>query len=175
MFKMPFTTFHLIAGISVKSVFPRYFSFSTFAFSNIFIDSEVLYFLIITGVPYHRFFHTFIGASLIAIFVVILCKPICEYCLRIWNKTFKMEKFTFFKTDLKITRFAAWSGALIGAYSQLILDSIMHSDISVFFPLTEYNGLHRIISVESLHDLCFMLFFIGIVIFVLKKLTSSKR
>ena len=69
-----------------------------------------------------------------------------------------MEKFSWFRTEVKIKKFAAWSGALIGAYSQLILDSIMHRDMSPFFPFSDYNRLRRIKSVETLHDLCIGLF-----------------
>ena len=69
-----------------------------------------------------------------------------------------------------MSKFAAWTGALIGAYSQLILDSIMHRDMSPFFPFSDYNGLQRIISIETLHDLCTGLFVLGILIFVVRKL-----
>ena len=138
---MPFTTFHLKAGTSVKSIVPQYFSFSAFALTNIFIDSEVLFYLFTTGIPSHKLSHTFFGATLIGIFVGVFCKPICEFGLRIWNKTFRMEKFSWFRTEVKISKFAAWSGALIGAYSQLILDSIMHRDMSPFFPFSEINLL----------------------------------
>ncbi len=167
---MPFTSFHLIPGTSVKSVVPQYFSFSTLALTNILIDSELLYYLFTTGIPSHKLFDTLLGVTLIAIFVGMFCKPICEFGLRVWNKTLKMEKFNWFRTDLKIAKFAAWSGALIGAFSQLILDSIIHRDMSPFFPFSDYNGLQRIISVGTLHDLCAGLFGLGILIFVLRKL-----
>ena len=171
---MPFTSFHLIAGTSVKSISPKYFSFSTFALTNILIDSEVLYYLFTTGIPSHKLFHTLFGVTLIGIFVGTFCKPICEFGLRVWNKTFRMEKFSWFRTEVKISKFAAWSGALIGAYSQLILDSIMHRDMSPFFPFSDYNGLQRIISVGTLHDLCTGLFVLGILIYVLRKLVIRK-
>ena len=167
---MPFTTYHLIAGTAAKSITPKYFCFSTFALTNILIDSEVLYYLLATGIPSHKFFHTLFGVTLIGIFVGMFCKPICEFGLRVWNKTFRMEKFSWFRTEVKIQTFAAWSGALIGAYSQLILDSIMHRDMSPFSPFSDYNGLQRIISVSTLHDLCTGLFVLGLFIFVLRKL-----
>ena len=167
---MPFTTFHLIAGTSIKSVVPHYFSFSTFALTNALIDSEVLYFLFKTGIPSHKLFHTFFGATLIGIFVGMFCKPICEFGLTVWNKTLRMEKLWWFRTEVKISKFASLSGALIGAYSQLILDSIMHRDMYPFFPFSDYNGLQRIISVGTLHDLCTGLFVLGILIFVFRKL-----
>ena len=167
---MPFTTYHLIAGTPLKALGPKYFSFSTFALTNILIDCEVLYYLFTTGIPSHKLFHTFFGVTLIGIFVGLFCKPICEFGLRLWNKTLRMQKFSWSRTEITIQKFAAWSGALIGAYSQLILDSIMHRDMSPFFPFSDYNGLQGIISVGSLHDLCTGLFVLGILIFVVRKL-----
>ena len=81
-----------------------------------------------------------------------------------------MENLWWFRTEVKISKFAGWSGALIGAYSQLILDSIMHRDMSPFFPFSDYNSLHKVISVGTLHDLCTGLFVLGILIFVFRKL-----
>ena len=75
-----------------------------------------------------------------------------------------------FSCKVRISKFAGWSGALIGAYSQLILDSIMHRDMSPFFPFSDYNGLQRVISIGTLHDLCTGLFVLGILIFVFRKL-----
>ena len=59
-FYLPFTTFHLIAGTSVKSVSPHYFSFTTFALTNVIIDSKVIYYLFMTGIPSYKLFHTFL-------------------------------------------------------------------------------------------------------------------
>ena len=36
-----------------------------------------------------------------------------------------MEKIKWFKTQIKINNFSSWIGAITGALSQLILDSIM--------------------------------------------------
>ena len=128
---MPFTPFHIVAGTSFKSIFPKYFSWSTFALTNILIDCEALYYYFTTGVLSHKFFHTIIGVSIVAIICATLGKPICELGLRIWNKNFKMEKIKWLKTDIKINKISSWSGALIGAYSQLIFDSIMHHQTKI--------------------------------------------
>ena len=44
---------------------------------------------------------------------------------------------------------AAWSGALIGAWSHLLLDSFMHEDIKPFSPFTDANPLLGVISVGN--------------------------
>ena len=167
---MPFTPFHIVAGTSIKSVFPKYFSFSTFALTNVLIDCEALYYYFTTGVLSHKFFHTIFGVSIVAIICATLGKPVCEFGLRIWNKTLKMENIKWFKTEIKINNFSSWIGAITGALSQLILDSIMHRDMTPLFPFSNQNIFLRIVSVENLHYICLVLFLIGVFIYLLKKL-----
>ena len=167
---MPFTPYHILAGTSVKSVFPKYFSFSTFTLTNVLIDCEALYYYFTTGVLSHKFFHTIFGVSIVAIICATLGKPVCEFGLRIWNKTLKMENIKWFKTEIKINNFSSWIGAITGALSQLILDSIMHRDMTPLFPFSNQNIFLRIVSVENLHYICLVLFLIGVFIYLLKKL-----
>ena len=167
---MPFTPFHIIAGTSIKSVIPKYFSFSTFALTNVLIDCEALYYYFTTGILEHKFFHTIFGVSIVAIVCATLGKPVCEFGLRIWNKILKMENIKWFKTEIKINNFSSWIGAITGALSQLILDSIMHRDMTPLFPFSNENIFLRIVSVENLHYICLGLFLIGIFIYLLKKL-----
>ena len=171
---MPFTPFHIVAGTSIKSVCPKYFSWSTFALTNVLIDCEPLSYFFTTGALSHKFFHTIIGGSIIAIICATLGKPFCEFGLRIWNKNFKMENIEWLKTNSKISNISSWSGALIGAYSHLLFDSIMHRDVTPFSPFTNHNGLLRIISIENLHYICLGLFAIGIFVYLLRKLFLNK-
>ena len=76
---MPFTPYHIVAGASVKSVFPKYFSFSTFTLTNVLIDCEALYYYFTTGVLSHKFFHTIFGVSIFAVVCATLGKPVCEF------------------------------------------------------------------------------------------------
>ena len=104
---MPFTPFHLMAGTPVKSFFPKYFSFSIFTLTNVIIDTEVLYYIYTTGIPAHKFFHTILGASLIAIFVALFCRSFCEMGLKLWNLILYTKKFSLFKVEVKITTISA--------------------------------------------------------------------
>ena len=171
---MPFTPFRIVAGTSIKSVCPKYFSWSTFALTNVLIDCEPLYYFFTTGALSHKFFHTIIGGSIIAIICATLGKPFCEFGLRIWNKNFKMENIEWFKTNSKISKISSWSGALIGAYSHILFDSVMHRDMTPLSPFTNYNGLLRIISIENLHYICLGLFAMGIFIYLFRKLFLNK-
>ena len=81
-----------------------------------------------------------------------------------------MEKIKWFKTEIKINNFSSWIGAITGALSQLILDSIMHRDMTPLFPFSNQNIFLRIVSVENLHYICLVLFLVGVFIYLLKKL-----
>ena len=139
---MPLTPFHIVAGASVKSMFPRYFSWSVFTLTNILIDTEVLYYLITTGEFSHKFFHTILGASLIAIICATLCKPVCELGL---------------------------IGAFTAAYTHLILDSVMHADIAPLSPFTNINNILGIITIENLQYICLGSFIFGLIIYLVRK------
>ena len=67
-------------------------------------------------------------------------------------------------TGTKITILSSVSGAFVGAYSHILLDSFMHIDVK---PLG--NNLLGIISINKLHLSCVALFLIGVVIYFLKR------
>ena len=148
----------------------EYFFTNLFTLTNVLIDCEALYFYFTTGFLSHKFFHTIFGVTIVAIVCATLGKHICEFGLRIWNKTFYMEKIKWFKTEIKINNFSSWIGAITGALSQLILDSIMHRDMTPLFPFSNQNIFLKIVSVENLHYICLGLFLIGVLIYLLKKL-----
>jgi hypothetical protein len=165
---MPFTPFHIVAGASVKSIAPKHFSWSVFTLTNILMDCEPLYYFFTTGELSHKFFHTIIGASLIAIVCATMGKPLCEFSLKLWNSGLEPDDKKWLGSEMKISNLSAWIGAVIGAYSHLLLDSIMHQDMHPFHPFNETNPLLEIISLAHLHILCASLLVIGGVIYWIK-------
>lgn len=167
---MPFTPFHIVAGASIKSIAPRQFSWSMFTLTNIAIDFEPLYYFFTIGELAHRFFHTIIGASIIAVLSVLIGKPISEFGLKIWNSGLAKEDIRWFGTGLKISYSSAWLGAFIGAYSHLLLDSLMHHDIQPLSPFIETNSLLEAIPLETLHTICWASFGVGMATYIIRKI-----
>ena len=85
---MPFTPFHILAGVPVKSTLNNKFSWTVFVLANVLIDTEGAYYLFTTGVVAHKLFHTWVAATIIAILCAIFGKYLCEFGLRIWNNSF---------------------------------------------------------------------------------------
>lgn len=164
---MPITPFHLIAITPVKAIAPKHFSWSVFVITNIVIDLEPISLFLITMNPQHLFFHTIIGATLIAGLCATFGKRWCELAIEIWNDEIRGKpEARWFTSERKISKTAAWSGALIGAWSHLLLDSFMHDDIKPLSPFTDANVLYGTISIGWLHTVCFSLGILGFILLI---------
>ena len=153
---MPFTPFHFGPGLAAKVVAPSYFSFLVFVFSQVLIDIEPLYFMLNGEWPIHRFFHTYLGATVIGIASFVFGRPVCGVFLAIINRSIRFTKDVFIEAIRLINPAAALSAAFVGAYSHVALDSVMHSDIRPLAPFTNDNNLLHSITVFELHLYCFV-------------------
>lgn len=154
---MPFTPFHFGPGAAVKAVLPRYFSFTVFLFAQIVTDLETAYYFLQGEYPLHRWLHTYLGATVVAGFCVLVGRPVCQAALRAWNRWQDAPFKRYFHFADRISVLSAVISAFIGTYSHVFLDSIMHADIEPFRPFSAENALYRIISLFTLHALCIVL------------------
>src|SRR6476659_8577458 len=69
---MPFTPFHFGPGGAIHVLAPKRVSFIAFCVSNVLTDVEPLYFILTRQYPLHRFFHTYVGATVMAGLTVLL-------------------------------------------------------------------------------------------------------
>ena len=167
---MPFTPFHIAAGASVKAIAPKHFSWSVFTLTNILIDCEPLYYHFTEGMLSHKFFHSIIGASIVVVICATLGKPLCEHGLKLWNNSLAPEDNKWLGSGIEINHLSAWIAAIIGAYSHLVLDSIMHVDIKPLVPFTDENQLLGVIDITNLYLICIGLLVVGAVIYFFKKI-----
>ena len=151
-------------AIAIKAVTQRYFSLMVFGWSQIVIDLQPLVVMLTNKGHLHGFSHTYIGATLIAVFCALTGKPLGELGLRI----IKEPKY------LPISWSIAFISAFIGTYSHIALDSIMHSDIQPFWPFSLTNGLLGIISIDALHIFCVAFAIVGGVLFYMVERIGKK-
>ena len=64
---MPVTPFHFGPGAALHSAAPARVSFIAFCVANVLIDGEPLYYMLAGAAWLHRFFHTYIGATLVGL------------------------------------------------------------------------------------------------------------
>src|SRR5947207_9080401 len=113
---MPFTPFHFGPGAAIKAVAPKYFSFTVFCFAQVATDCETAYYMIQGMYPWHRFFHTYFGATIVGCGSVILGRPLCQLALRICAAGSEPP----LKPVIPLR--SAVIGAFIGTYSHVVLD-----------------------------------------------------
>ena len=105
----------------------------------------------------HGFSHTYVGATILAVFSALSGKYLSEVGLFIMglNKQWK----------IRIAWWVAFLSAFIGTYSHVVLDSIMHSDVQPLWPFNLSNNLLGIISISVLHQVCIYSALVGSVIY----------
>jgi hypothetical protein len=94
---------------------------------------EPLYYMVTNQFPFHRFFHTYVGVSVVvagttALFVAALK-------LATWAP---LPNLFHWK---QLTNRQVGIGAALGGYSHIVLDSIMHRDIRPFAPFSYRSTL----------------------------------
>lgn len=172
---MPFTPFHLGPGALVKTGAPRHVSFMVFAFAQVLIDVEPLYFMLHGEYPIHRFFHSYLGASLVALVAYFLGRPIAGVALALLRRELGTTISAFREACRSIPRVAALTGAIVGAYSHVFLDSFMHADVRPFAPFSEANPFLLAIPTFELHVFCAVAGLLGSVGLGFRWLVSKER
>jgi len=157
----------------LKALGGRYFSLTVFGFTQVAIDLESLIYMAQGQWPVHRFLHSALGATIIGVTGPFIGRPICQHLLGLWNGWLSPKQHHWFHITTKISLVAAVTGAFIGAYSHVLLDSIMHSDIQPFAPVSDQNGFLYVVSVGHLHVLCLISGALGLVALVVIHLRNT--
>jgi len=152
---MPFTPLHMGPGIAIKAVLHRRLSLMVFGWSQIVIDIQPLVVMLAGKGKLHGFSHTYLGATLIALF----CAFTGKYFGKIGLKVIREPQY------LPISWSVSFLSAFIGTYSHIVLDSIMHADITPFAPFNRDNALLGIISIDELHVFCVACGVVGAALF----------
>lgn len=143
---MPITPFHFGPGAALHAVAPKQVSFLAFCAANVVIDLESLYNLVTHQYPVHEFLHTYVGATLAIVVTVLLFLGARGLASRVWvPNLFKWQELTLVQVVI---------GAGAGAYSHIVLDSLMHRDIAPLAPFSQSNVLLGAISLSALHWFC---------------------
>lgn len=154
---MPFTPFHMGPGTASKAVAGRYFSLTVFGYTQIVMDIEPLLRMLRADAVLHGFTHTYSGALLIAVFCVYTGKFCTQVLKRIWNFLTNIGWLTCLQIQSTISWTVAISGAFIGTFSHVFLDSFMHADMQPWAPFSATNSLLHLIPVGWLYLLCVIL------------------
>jgi len=154
---MPFTPIHMGPGIFVKAILQSSFSLMVFGWTQIVMDIQPLIVMITGEGHLHGFTHTYVGAVLIAIMAALSGKYLSELGLKILGMTKERPILIAWKV--------AFLSAFIGSFSHVLLDSIMHTDVEPFYPITLINHFQGFVSIEVLHKFCLYSGLVGAAIY----------
>ena len=161
---MPVTPFHFGPAAALKAVAPAHFSFTIFCYSQVITDLESGFYLLQGEYPVHRFFHTYLGATLVGLVCALTGRPVGQFALRTWQAWSPTSFAGLFGRSVKISWLTAFVSAFIGTYSHVFLDSIMHQDMMPLSPFTSTNPMLHLVSLSLLHLLCLALGAVGSVV-----------
>ena len=153
---MPITPFHFGPGALLQSAAPRHISFIAFCTANVLIDCESLYNLMQGNEQVHAFFHTYIGATLVIAATWLLYKALYRLA-----QTIRLPDIFGWRG---LNNQQVLLGAALSAYSHIVFDSIMHSDMHPWWPFSTANGLLHIIPLGYLHLACLAAGILGLLI-----------
>ena len=151
---MPITPFHFGPAAAIKAAAPRHFSFTMFVFTNVVIDVEPLYFMATGDWPIHRFAHTYLGATIVAVACIFAGRPLCSWALRLWNSRLDQAQARWLSVETRIAALPAATGALLGGWSHVLLDSLMHPDMDPLAPFQKGNALLQAVTLGQLELFC---------------------
>jgi len=111
----------------------------------------------------HGYTHTVLGALVIGAIAGCTGKPISSFAL----KVLQIPHYPF-------TWLASFLGAYVGTFSHVLLDAIMHGDMSPWWPIISGNKLLGVISIEALHLSCIIAAVIGAIVCIVRFKTRGR-
>lgn len=163
---MPVTPFHLGPGMALKSVTGGWFSFLAFGIAQVAMDAEPVARFAMQSPTLHGWSHTYAGATVIGAVVLALTRPIGVPILRWWNAELRRNRLDRLAGADTIPIVAAATGAFIGTYSHVLLDSFMHPDMRPLAPLSDGNALLGTIPIIPLYIACAIAGVFGLAVWI---------
>ncbi len=162
---MPVTPFHFGPGLAFKGVLGQRFSLAAFVVANVAIDLEPAYYLWVDQDPLHRELHTWLGASLLALVLCLLW----SLARRLLSRLPVIRRWHWLAALGAVPVLAVGSGLLLGVWSHIALDSVMHADMMPFAPFRGDNPWWGQVPLEPLHWLCIMTGIAGVPLVFLRR------
>lgn len=151
---LPFTPFHMGAGLVVKPGMDRNFSVITFGIAQVAMDVEPGIGMLTGAAVLHGPSHTVLGALVIACIVMLVSPWVCCQLLRRWNKEVTHYGLTRWVQAETPPKKAVVLGAFFGTLSHVVLDGLIHHDIQPLLPFSGSNPLAGLVAHDAVYQAC---------------------
>ena len=145
---MPFTPFHLGPAFLLGELFEKKVNLISILLGSIIIDLRAGYCLFAGCRPLHGPLHTFLSATVIAFLLAWLLFS-QRNCLQKITDKLKIEQTYSFMSLM--------TGAVIGTWSHVLLDSFLYTDIQPLWPLT-VNPFLGLVDSGAIYVMCTLSF-----------------
>jgi membrane-bound metal-dependent hydrolase YbcI (DUF457 family) len=170
---VPFTPFHLGPALLFGLALSVIFDLSTLLVASVIPDLEpfcVMYFHVY-GYPLHGFFHSYLGASILAVFVALIIYPLRGWLYRVLTVFGVSQKSSFRK--IFFTSF-------FGAYLHVFLDSFLYEEMNPLYPLLGNPFIDLLLpygAYRIIYGFCSLTALFGIALYLYKtvKIRLTKR
>ncbi|MFX1559183.1 MAG: hypothetical protein ACFFBL_01220 [Promethearchaeota archaeon] len=162
---MPFTPYHFGPAVLVGILLFPFIDFTTVIVASVVLDLEPLAVILFNlPIPLHSFFHTYLGATIVAVVLSICIYPFRNH-LNAFVSLFGLEQDSAFRHIL--------AASLIGTYSHVFLDSFLYSEMNPLFPFLG-NPFVGALASESVYNLCLILGFVGFFVYMVRVLLNLR-
>lgn len=156
---MPFTPYHFGPALLLGILLFPFIDFATIVIASVILDLEPLAVIFFDlPMPLHSFFHTYLGASIVAIILAIGIYPFRKHLNEIAS-IFGLKQESSFRHII--------SSSFIGTYSHVLLDSFLYAEMNPFFPIIG-NPFLGLLTNGFVYTLCLVLGIIGFFVYVLR-------
>ncbi len=163
---MPFTPYHFGPGLLLGVLFFPFIDLSTVLVASVILDLEPLAVLFLSlPLPLHGFFHTYLGATIVASLLALAIWPFRGYLNKIVT-VFGMHQESSFRH--------IFPASIIGTYSHVFLDSFLYAEMNPFYPLLG-NPFLGIVQGAFVYNICVIFGLFGIGVYILRILYFQFR
>lgn len=166
---MPFTPFHMGAGLIAKAGLDKRISLISFGLAQVAIDIEPGLGMLNDAEVLHGWSHTLWGAILIGLLVTLISAWPIRWIVGRWNREVSHYGANWLSVDLRCDWRVCAAGAFVGTLSHIALDSIIHADMQPLAPLAATNPMLGLIGHDNLYLVCALAAVVGGALWLARK------
>lgn len=160
---MPFTPYHFGPALLIGVLLFPFIDFATIVVASVILDLEPLAVILFNlPMPLHAFFHTYLGATIVAIILAIGIYPFRKYLNKL-VALFGLRQESSFRHIIP--------ASIIGTYSHVLLDSFLYAEMNPFFPFLG-NPFVGLLTGGFVYNLCLVFGIIGIFAYLIRVLLN---
>ena len=162
---MPFTPYHFGPAVLIGVLLFPFIDLATLMIASVILDLEPLAVIIFDlPIPLHSFFHTYLGATIVAVLLSVGIYPFRKY-LNALVALFGLEQKSSIRQIIP--------AAFIGTYSHVLLDSFLYLEMNPFFPFLG-NPFLGLLDGGVVYNLCLVLGLVGVFVYMVRVLLNLR-